>query len=112
MNVWTLGAPNRLVKETQQNPEPGEGELKVRITKVLVNGLDAMIHDGSIRVTYPLIPGRFAVGRVVSENGPIGLQKGTRVLMHTFRPCKDTGTQKKTFPPTTTASAGRRRTAF
>ncbi len=97
MNVWTLGAPNRLVKETQQNPEPGEGELKVRITKVLVNGLDAMIHDGSIRVTYPLIPGRFAVGRVVSENGPIGLQKGTRVLMHTFRPCKDTGTQKKDF---------------
>lgn len=97
MNVWNLSSPNRLEKNTLISPEPQDGELKVRVTKVLINRIDAMIHDGSLRVTYPLIPGRFAVGRVVSENGPIGLGKGTRVLMHTFRPNKVTGTQKKDF---------------
>lgn len=97
MNVWNLVAPNRLERESQPAPEPQADELKIRITKVLVNKVDAMIYDGSLRVTYPLIPGRFAVGIVVSENGPIGLEKGKRVLFHTFRPDKDTGTEKKDF---------------
>lgn len=97
MNVWKLVSANRLNREEAEIPEPKEGELKIRVTKVLVNCMDASIYNGDLKVTYPLIPGRFAVGMIAGEDGPVGLEHGTRVLLHTFRPAPDTGTAKKDF---------------
>lgn len=97
MNVWKLTAPDHLSKETVESPEQKEGEIKVRITEVLINTLDALIYNGTIKVTYPLVLGRFAIGRIVSEGGPAGLEKGTRVCLHAFPQEKDTGTEKVDF---------------
>ncbi|MGN0823220.1 MAG: alcohol dehydrogenase catalytic domain-containing protein [Candidatus Gallimonas sp.] len=97
MNVWNLTAPNRLEKTDAGIPTEAEGEIKVRVTKVLVNRVDADIYNGTVKVVYPLVPGRFAIGRVASENGPVGLEKGARVVLHTFLPEKDAGTAKKDF---------------
>lgn len=97
MNVWKLVSANRLIREEEDIPEPKEGELKVRVTKVLVNCVDASIFNGELKVPYPVVPGRFAVGVIAGEDGPIGFEHGTRVFLHTFRPAPDTGTAKKDF---------------
>lgn len=96
MNVWKLLSANHLVKSEEPAPEVKEGQLKIRITKVLVNRVDAMIFNGSFKVTYPVIPGRFAVGRI-AESGAEGYEKGQRVLLRTFIDEEDTGTAKKDF---------------
>lgn len=97
MNVWKLIAPGNLMREDVPLPAPEEGKLKVRITKVLIDAVGADILGGEIKVNYPLIPGRFAVGIVAEENENPEFPKGTRVMLHTFLPAPDTGTQKKNF---------------
>ena len=97
MNVWKLTAAGRLESFTAEPPAPAEGKIKVRVTKVLVNSVDADLYRGAIKAKYPLILGRFAIGIVAEEGAHLLFPKGTRVLLHAFRREEDTGTQKRDF---------------
>lgn len=105
MNVWKLLSANHLVCEEEPVPERTEGLLRVRVTKILVDGTDAAIIAGTYKINYPFIPGRYAVG-VVSESDNVHLPKGTRVLLHTYRPVPDQGTAKKDFSEDDTLICG------
>ena len=96
MNIWKLKAAGVLEKEDVPVPAPVEGKIKVRVTKVLLNGPDAAIFRGEIRTHYPIVPGRYAVGVVAEEGNPY-YPKGARVLLHAFVERKDEGTQKRDF---------------
>lgn len=96
MNVYKLTGPAKLQRFEVPLPEREEGKVRIRVTKLLVNSLDATLFAGSVRVKYPIIPGRYAIG-VVSEEGNPYYKRGTRVLLHTFRPVDTSGTQKRDF---------------
>lgn len=96
MNVWKLVSPNRLEQMTEEAPQLQEGKLKIRITKVMLNKIDAAIFGGAFKISYPLIPGRFAVGRV-AESSVADFKVGARVLLHTHINEVDTGTAPKDF---------------
>ena len=97
MNVWKLTAPGKIEHTETENPAREEGKVRVRVTKVFLNGTDAAIFDGTIGTHRPLIPGRYAVGMVAEEGGVSYLPKGTRVLLHAVVDAPDTGTKKKDF---------------
>lgn len=97
MKVWKLTATNTLTSQEAPAPEPAEGLRKIRVTKVLITNTDSLIYGGTLKTSYPLIPGRCAVGLIADEGGSDGYQKGTRVLLHTYLPVRDTGTEKKDF---------------
>ncbi len=97
MNAWKLTNPNRLDKATEEIPAPAEGEVKVRVTQVLFSNVDAALYSGALKAPYPLVPGRFAVGRISSGEELLGAKKNDRVLLHTFLPERDTGVAKKDF---------------
>src|ERR1700704_3090335 len=67
-----LRAPSDLVSDEVARPQPGAGQVLVRITHSGVCGTDYKIYNGSIPVNYPLIMGHEMSGEVVSV-GP-GLQ--------------------------------------
>lgn len=112
MNVWKLNAAKSLVKTEEPTPEPEAGKYKVRITKLLVNGVDAAIYRGETKVKYPLVPGRYAVGIIADEGDASLYPKGTRVLLHTYVPAPDTGTAKKDFSEDEVLVCGRTRNGF
>ncbi len=88
MKTWHLIAPREL-KELEQNEAPlKKGEARVKIFNVLLNSLDAMVYDGSMNAAYPLIPGRFAVGKVVAleEEDAVSVEKGNRVFLNPILP--------------------------
>lgn len=93
MNVWKITAANTLIN-VKEKPVPAEGKRKIRVTKVFVNENDARIYSGAVRVKYPRIMGRFAVGVVADDKGGL-FPKGARVLLHTYLPEEDSGTQKR-----------------
>ena len=43
MNVWKLTAPGKLERTETENPAREEGKVRVRVTKVFLNGTDAAI---------------------------------------------------------------------
>lgn len=96
MNVWRLTGAGHLEKSSEPTPpQPADGKVRVRVTKVFLCGQDAALYAGKFRVRYPLIPGRYAVGFI--ENSDPLLPSTTRVLLNTFRPEPYTGTAKKDF---------------
>ena len=96
MNVWKLVSVGNLEHCETENPAREEGKVRVRVTKVLVNGTDSAIFNGTLKVRCPLIPGRYAVG-MVAEDGVPHLPKGTRLLLHSVIDAPDTGTTPKDF---------------
>ena len=97
MNVWKLTAPGKLERTEAENPAREEGKVRVRVTKVFLNGTDAAIFRGAVETRRPIIPGRYAVGMVAEEGGVSYLPKGTRVLLHAVVEAPDTGTKPKNF---------------
>ena len=95
MNVWKLTAVNNLVKSTEE-PRPEAGKRRVRVTMVYVNPVDGMMYSGKKKVRYPLVPGRFAVG-LLADEGSAEYPKGARVLLHSYLPAFDTGTEERDF---------------
>lgn len=96
MNVWKLVSPGNLERIEAENPAREEGKVRVRITKVLVGATDNAIFNGTLKVRYPLIPGRYAVGMVADDSVP-HLPKGTRLLLHSVIDAPDTGVRAKDF---------------
>ncbi len=97
MNVWKLTAPEKLERTETENPAREEGKVRVRVTKLFLNGTDAAIYRGTIATPSPIIPGRYAVGLIAEEGGVSYLPKGTRVLLHAVVDAPDTGTKQKNF---------------
>ena len=96
MNVWKLTAPEKLEQTETENPAREEGKVRVRVTKVFLNGTDAAIYRGAIETPRPIIPGRYAVG-MVAEDSVSYLPRGTRVLLHAVVDAPDTGIRAKDF---------------
>ncbi len=95
--VWRITAPGEMEETTATPPAIPEKLLRVRITKVFLSGVDAAIWRGDLKEDYPVVPGRFAVGMIADETENTLYPKGTRVLLHTFRPRPYTGTEKIDF---------------
>ena len=97
MYLWKLTGPKKLQRSEAPLPEHVDGKIRVRVTKVLINSVDADIYAGKTPARLPLIPGRYAVGVVSEEGASSYLPRGTRVLLHTFRPVDTNGTEKRDF---------------
>ena len=96
MNTWELVEAKKLVLSEAPLPAPQAGKLRVRVTKVLLANQDAAIFNGDVRVKFPLIPGRYAVGFIADDADP-AWPRGTRVVLHGFRPIPQEGTVKRDF---------------
>lgn len=97
MYEWKLTAPEKLERTETENPARAEGKVRVRVTKVFLNGTDAAIYRGTLDAPRPLIPGRYAVGLVAEDGSVSYLPKGTRVLLHSVTALPDSGTKAKNF---------------
>jgi 2-desacetyl-2-hydroxyethyl bacteriochlorophyllide A dehydrogenase len=83
MKAMVLRAPSDLVLDEVARPQPGPGQVLVRITHSGVCGTDYKMYNGSIKVPYPLIPGHEMAGEVVGV-GPdlkVGPSVGDRVII-------------------------------
>lgn len=110
--VWKITGPRSLGCEKTEPPSLPEKPLRVRVTKVFLSGVDAAIYRGALKADYPIIPGRFAVGIIADETDDLLFPKGTRVLLHTFRPHPYTGTEKLTFDEDETIVCGQTQDGF
>jgi 2-desacetyl-2-hydroxyethyl bacteriochlorophyllide A dehydrogenase len=80
MKAMVLRAPSDLVLDEVARPQPGPGQVLVRVTHSGVCGTDYKIYNGSIKVPYPLIPGHEMAGEVVDAT-PGGPAVGDRVII-------------------------------
>jgi len=82
------GGPEVLVCEDRRDPEPGLGEVLVRVGSVAVNRLDLQVREGGghgdvAPSRLPLVPGYDAAGEVVALGpGVSGVQLAQRVYVH------------------------------
>ena len=84
------GDAESLRPETMADPEPGPGEVRVRILAAALNHLDVWVRRGVAghRFPLPLIPGSDMVGTVDSLGpGAAGWSVGDRVLVAPGRGC-------------------------
>ncbi len=80
IRVQEVGGPEVLRVEEVPSPEPGEGEVRVRIEAAGVNFIDIYVRTGAYKAETPFTPGMEAAG-VVDAVGPgvTGLSVGDRV---------------------------------
>ncbi len=110
--VWKIKGPKSIVQNEVTPPALPEKQLRVRVTKVFLSGVDAAIYRGALKVPYPIVPGRFAVGIIADETDDLLFQKGTRVLLHSFRPRPYTGTAPLDFSEDETIVCGQTEDGF
>lgn len=78
MELESPGRPLRMI--TRAAPEPGAGELLIKVTACGVCRTDLHVVDGDVRGRLPVIPGHEIVGRVIAKGkGASGFQLGDRV---------------------------------
>jgi NADPH:quinone reductase len=84
IRVHEYGGPERLQWEEVPDPQPGPGQVVVRIAAAGVNPVDTYIRSGSyaIKVPLPYTPGGDAAGTVHAiGSGVTGLAVGDRVYL-------------------------------
>lgn len=84
--VRETGGPERLIVEDVAEPQPGSGEVRLRVEAAGVNFIDVYHRTGRMTLPLPFTPGMEAAG-VVDAVGPdvTGVTVGDRVA-HPFRP--------------------------
>lgn len=89
MKAWILDKPQSMSLQEINESETLENSAKVKITLLSLSFFDAKIYNGELAVTYPIIPGRHAVG-IISEiqEGNL-LQRGQRVFIDSNLPCNN-----------------------
>jgi threonine dehydrogenase-like Zn-dependent dehydrogenase len=89
MDKWVLTGPKTLVRQLQTESSISPTQVKVKVTHILLSDYDALLYSGDIKVTYPKVIGRFAIG-IVTELGSkcYGLEKGSRVYLEPARACR------------------------
>lgn len=77
------GGPENLSYRQIDRPEPGPGEVLLRVRYCGLNALDFFVRRGvpGIHVTLPHISGGDVVGEIVAGDGPLGYQPGTLYLV-------------------------------
>jgi len=88
MKAAVLRAPNQLKVEELPKPEPGFGEVLVRIRATAICGTDLGIYQGKHKVNYPLVLGHETTGEVekVGE-GVAEFKPGDRVANNPLTYC-------------------------
>jgi 2-desacetyl-2-hydroxyethyl bacteriochlorophyllide A dehydrogenase len=88
MKGLVFRGPNQIGLEEVPRPEPGYGEVVIRVTLTTICGTDLHILRGEYPVKPGLIIGHEAVG-VIHEIGPgvTGYHVGERVLVGAITPC-------------------------
>ncbi|GAA2080468.1 NADPH:quinone oxidoreductase family protein [Streptomyces albiaxialis] len=92
MKAWrvhTNGEPRDVMRlEEITEPEPGPGELLVRVRAANINYPDALLCRGEyqIRPPLPFTPGVELCGEVLARGGDSGPEAGTRVLAQPVLP--------------------------
>lgn len=64
MRAVLYEAPGRFAVADLPRPEPGPGQVLVKVIQVGVCGTDLHVHGGDFGATFPLIPGHEVVGTV------------------------------------------------
>lgn len=84
------GGPEVLEYGTFEEPEPGPGEVLVRLHAAALNRMDLWVRNGwpGIKLTYPHIPGADGAGEVAGCGpGVQGWQVGERVVINSNLGC-------------------------
>ncbi len=68
MESWILKGVKNLVNEPQAASNVAPTQVKIKVSHLLLTEFDELLFNGSIKVDYPKIPGRAAVG-IVTEVG-------------------------------------------
>lgn len=70
------------------DPQPGTGEVRLRVRMTGVCGTDVHLHDGEFFPVYPLIPGHEIVGEVDElGEGASGVERGQLVALDNMLTC-------------------------
>jgi NADPH2:quinone reductase len=69
IQIQETGGPEKLVLADLPIPEPGPGQVLLRIEAIGVNFIEAYFRKGQYKATLPLVPGSEAAG-VIEELGP------------------------------------------
>ncbi|MEL7210601.1 MAG: alcohol dehydrogenase catalytic domain-containing protein, partial [Actinomycetota bacterium] len=88
-----LGPPENLVVEERPDPEPGDGEVRVRIEAAGVNYADGLMVQGGyqIKMPPPFTPGMELAGTIDAVGGGVSdLAVGDRVMAMGFGAFADT----------------------
>jgi D-arabinitol dehydrogenase (NADP+) len=79
MKAVVYQAPGAFGVVPVPDPQPGEGEVLLRVALAGMCGTDLHIHDGGFFAAFPLTPGHEIVGRVAAAGPGVGLAAGTLV---------------------------------
>ena len=81
MRAMVLRRPReRLMMEDRPNPDPGAGQIRVRVEACGVCRTDLHVVDGELPdLKLPIVPGHEIVGRVEAVGEGVGLNRGARV---------------------------------
>jgi len=75
MKVWCFkqyGAPSQLKLVERAKPEPGPGEVLVKVAATAINPSDAKNVSGHFKASTPRVPGRDYAGTIVAGDGRQG----------------------------------------
>jgi 2-desacetyl-2-hydroxyethyl bacteriochlorophyllide A dehydrogenase len=82
MKAAVLVEPYTIQVKDVHVPEPGPGEVLIRVTLAGICGSDYSLYTGKLAVSLPVIPGHEAIGRIEKlGSGVSGLAIGQRVTI-------------------------------
>jgi 2-desacetyl-2-hydroxyethyl bacteriochlorophyllide A dehydrogenase len=82
MKAAVLVEPRKIIVEDTKTPEPGPGEVLIRVSLAGICGSDHTLYHGRFGVPLPVIPGHEAIGRIEKTgDGVSGLAVGQRVTI-------------------------------
>jgi 2-desacetyl-2-hydroxyethyl bacteriochlorophyllide A dehydrogenase len=82
MKAAVLIEPRKILVEDTITPEPGSGEVLIRVSLAGICGSDHTLYHGRFGVPLPVIPGHEAIGRIEKTgDGVSGLTVGQRVTI-------------------------------
>ena len=82
MKAAVLVEPRTIQVKDVHVPEPGPGEVLIRVTLAGICGSDYSLYTGKLAVSLPVIPGHEAIGRIEKlGSGVSGLAIGQRVTI-------------------------------
>ena len=80
MESWKINHLNKIYLENEDIPE---GEVKVKVTKALLDNTDLNLLKGDGN-RYPITPSHIAIGNVSEEYPDLGLKFGEKVLISPY----------------------------
>lgn len=82
MKAAVLSEPRKIVSEEVRIPEPGPGEVLIRVSLAGICGSDHTLYHGGFGVPMPVIPGHEAIGRIEEVGDEVSdLAVGQRVTI-------------------------------